>query len=120
MQEEEQLTELECNRTLKMKFNEVPPDVFWISIRKEYPVTSAKAVKNLFVFSFLSLCTIFSCLASIKSKDRNPLLSVEENCKYVCQKFGQEFNICAKRNKFKYHIKSKLYSDFGYQQHFDV
>jgi hypothetical protein len=28
------------------------------------------------------------------------------------QKFGQEFNICAKGKKLKYHIKSKLYNDF--------
>jgi hypothetical protein len=32
MQEEEQRTELQCDRTLKMKFNEVPLDEFWISI----------------------------------------------------------------------------------------
>jgi hypothetical protein len=53
MQEEEQLSELQCNRTLKMKFNEFPLDVFWISIRKEYPATSAKAVKNLSRFQIL-------------------------------------------------------------------
>jgi hypothetical protein len=47
MHEEEQLTELQCNHTLKMKFTEVPLDVFWISIRIEYPVISAKAVKIL-------------------------------------------------------------------------
>jgi hypothetical protein len=35
-EEEEEVTELQCYRTFKIKFNEVPPDVFWISIRKEY------------------------------------------------------------------------------------
>jgi hypothetical protein len=34
MQEEEQLTELQCDSTLKIKLIEVPLDVFWISIRK--------------------------------------------------------------------------------------
>jgi hypothetical protein len=34
LQDEEQLTELQCDRTLKIKFNEVSPDVFWISIKK--------------------------------------------------------------------------------------
>jgi hypothetical protein len=29
-QKKEQLTELQCDFTLKMKFNEVPLDVFWI------------------------------------------------------------------------------------------
>jgi hypothetical protein len=49
MQEEEHLTELQCDHTLKMKFNAAPFDMFCISIRKEYPVILAKAVK---IFSF--------------------------------------------------------------------
>jgi hypothetical protein len=52
MQEEKQLTELQCNCTLNKKFIEVPLDVFWISVRKEYPVVLAKAEK---IFSF-QLC----------------------------------------------------------------
>jgi hypothetical protein len=28
LQEQQQLTELQCDQTLKIKFNEVPPDVF--------------------------------------------------------------------------------------------
>jgi hypothetical protein len=42
-----QLTELQTDGTLKMKFNEVPLDVFWDSKRKEYPVISEKALKFL-------------------------------------------------------------------------
>jgi hypothetical protein len=44
--QEEELTELQCDRTLKIKFNEVSPDVFWISIRTECPVISAKPVNS--------------------------------------------------------------------------
>jgi hypothetical protein len=78
-EEEEQLTELQCGRTLKIKFNEVPPDVFWISISKEHPVISAKAVNILLQFSASYLCEqAFSCLTNIRSKERNRLLSVEE------------------------------------------
>jgi hypothetical protein len=55
-QDQGQLTELQCERALKMKFNEGPLDVFWISIRKEYPVISAKAVKILLQFSNSYLC----------------------------------------------------------------
>jgi hypothetical protein len=51
MQAEQQLAELQCYRTLKMKFNDVTLDAFWISIRKEYRVISAKAVKILLQFS---------------------------------------------------------------------
>jgi hypothetical protein len=56
MQEEEQLTELQCDRTLNMKFNEVPLDVFWISIRKEYPVISESSENLTSIFN-LSLRT---------------------------------------------------------------
>jgi hypothetical protein len=79
MQEEEQLTDLQCDCTLKMKFKGVALDVFWISIRIQYAVISAKAVKFLLQFSTSRLCEqAFSCLTNIKSKDRNRLLSVEE------------------------------------------
>jgi hypothetical protein len=84
MQEEEKLTELQCDRTLQMKFNEVSLDVFWISIRKEYPVISAKAMKILLQFSTSYRCEeAFSCLTNIESKHRNRLLSVEEELR-VC------------------------------------
>jgi hypothetical protein len=63
-----------------MKFN----DVFWISIRKEYPVISAKAVNILLLFSTSYFCEqAFSCLTNVKSKERNRLLSVEEELR-VC------------------------------------
>jgi hypothetical protein len=34
--QEEKPSELQCDQTLKIKFNEVSPDVFWISVMKEY------------------------------------------------------------------------------------
>jgi hypothetical protein len=84
-------------------------------------VISAKAMKILRQFSTSYLCEqVFSCLTDIKSKDRNRLLSVEEELGCVFQKLCQEFNICVKRNKLKYHIKSDIYSDFGCQLYFDV
>jgi hypothetical protein len=82
---------------------------------------SAKAVKILLQFSACYLCEqASSWLTNIKSKDRNRLLSVEEELGCVCQKLGQEFNICAERNKLKCHIESKLYNGFGCQLYFDV
>jgi hypothetical protein len=70
VQEEEQLTELQCDLTLKMKFSGVPINVFWISIRKKYPVTSAKAVKILIQFSTYYFCEqAFSYMTSIKNKE---------------------------------------------------
>jgi hypothetical protein len=75
----EKLAELQCDRVLKMKFNEVPQIVFCISTRKEYPVISAKAVKISLQFSTSYFRKqAFSCLVNIKSKHRNRLISVEE------------------------------------------
>jgi hypothetical protein len=69
-QEEEQLTELQCCRALKMKFSEVPLDVFWISIIEKYPVISAKEVKMLRRFSTSYLFEqAFSCTTNTKSKE---------------------------------------------------
>jgi hypothetical protein len=67
--QEEQFTELECDQTLKIKFNDVSPDVFWISIRKECCVISAAAVNILLLFSTSYLCEqAFSCLTNTKRK----------------------------------------------------
>jgi hypothetical protein len=97
MQEEEQLTELQCDRTLKMKFNEVRLDMFWISITEEYPMISAKAVKILLQFATSYICEqASSCLTNNKNKEIVCCLQ-GKNCGYVCKKFGQEFNICAKK-----------------------
>ncbi len=35
LQKEEELSELQCDRTLKIKFNEVSLDKFWISAKQE-------------------------------------------------------------------------------------
>ena len=82
--QEEELSELQCDRTLKTKFNEVLLDKFWISAKREYPVISVKALNVLLQFSTSYLCEqAFSCLTIIKSKSRNRLLSVEEELR-VC------------------------------------
>jgi hypothetical protein len=42
--QEEQLTELQCDQALKIKFNDVTCDVFWISIKITYFEISVKPV----------------------------------------------------------------------------
>ena len=84
LHEEEQFTELQSDRTLKLNFNDVSLDVFWISIKTEYPAISDRAINILLQFSTSYLCEqAFSCLTNIKSKSRNRLLSVEEELR-VC------------------------------------
>jgi hypothetical protein len=99
MQEEEQLTELQCICTLKMKFNYVPIDGFWISTRKDYPVISAEEVKILLQFSNSYLCEqAFSCLTKIKSKDRNHLLSIKEELQVCLSKIWPRIqHLCKKK-----------------------
>jgi hypothetical protein len=117
MQGEEQLTELQRDRTLKIKFNEFPLDVFWISMRKEYSVISAKAVKISLQFSTSYFCEqAFSRLTNIKSKDRNHLLPVEEILRICLSKIRPRIqHMCKKEKGKKYHTKRILYNDFGCQ-----
>jgi hypothetical protein len=115
MQEEEKLTELQCDRTLKMKFNEVPLDVFQISVRKEYLVISAKAVKILLQFSTYLCEQAFSCLTNIKGKERNHVRSLEEELSVCLSKIRPRIQHCAKRNsgiKLKVNFKMTLDVNF--------
>jgi hypothetical protein len=56
LQEEEELTELQCDRTLRMKFMDTPFDQFWIMIKEEYPSVSEKALSILLQFSTSYMC----------------------------------------------------------------
>ena len=60
--QEEALTELQSDRGLKMKFNEVSLDMFWLSIKTEFPLVAAKVMSILLQFSTSYLCEqVFSC-----------------------------------------------------------
>jgi hypothetical protein len=79
LQEEEELVSLSTDRTLKMKFLEASVDEFWISIQKEYPALSRKALNVLIQFSTSYLCELgFSTLTNIKTKKRERLTNIEE------------------------------------------
>jgi hypothetical protein len=100
MQEEEQLTEFQYDRNLKMKFSEFPLEVLWILIGKEYPVISPKAVKILLQFSTSYLCEqAFSCLTNIKSKERNRLLSVEGGLRVYLSKIRPRIQHMCKKEQ---------------------
>jgi hypothetical protein len=52
---------------------------FWISVNEEYPAIHRKAMNFLLKFSASYMCEqAFSSLTSRKSKDRNCLISVED------------------------------------------
>jgi hypothetical protein len=72
------------------------------------------------VFSFLPLNKLSHVWQTLKAKKEIVCCLSRKNCECVCQKFGQEFNICTKRNKPKGHTESKPCIDFGCELYFDV
>lgn len=96
LQIREEFAELRTDGTLKLKFNEVPLDVFWIACKNEYPKISDRAISVLLPFSTTYLCELsFSTLVLIKNDKRSclkgldqelrvSLSNIEPNIKYLC------------------------------------
>ena len=73
---------MSADSTLKVKFekSDVSLAVFWHGLVEEYPNLDEKAIFLLLPFSTSYLCEqAFSAMATIKSKPRNRLLSLEDN-----------------------------------------
>lgn len=96
LQIREEFVELRTDGTLKLKFNEVPLDVFWIAVKEEYPKISDQAIAILLPFSTTYLCELsFSTLVLIKNDKRSclkgldqelrvALSNIEPNIKHLC------------------------------------
>ncbi|GFR04291.1 protein FAM200A [Trichonephila clavata] len=96
LQIREEFTDLNNDMTLKLYFSEVPLDVFWIYVKKEYPHISYKAILTLLPFSTTYLCEqSFSTLVLIKNDKRSclkdldqelrvALSNIEPNIKLLC------------------------------------
>ncbi|GFR00650.1 protein FAM200A [Trichonephila clavata] len=96
LQIREEFTDLNNDMTLKLYFSEVPLDVFWIYVKKEYPHISYKAILTLLPFSMTYLCEqSFSTLVLIKNDKRSclkdldqelrvALSNIEPNIKLLC------------------------------------
>lgn len=79
LQIREEFMELSNDGTLKLHFAEVPLDVFWISVKKEYPRVANKAVLTLLPFSTTYSCEqSFSALVLIKNDKRSCLKGLDE------------------------------------------
>jgi len=84
IEEEEELSDISNDRTLKLKYSQESLNSFWIGIQREHPNIAQKAIKLLLQFSTTYLCELgFSALATIKNTKRERLLSVEEELR-VC------------------------------------
>ncbi|GFR31255.1 uncharacterized protein TNCT_274881 [Trichonephila clavata] len=96
LQIREEFTDLNNDMTLKLYFSEVPLDVFWIYVKKEYPHISYKAILAFLPFLTTYLCEqSFSTLVLIKNDKRSclkdldqelrvALSNIEPNIKLLC------------------------------------
>ncbi|XP_025415466.1 zinc finger BED domain-containing protein 5-like [Sipha flava] len=61
---------LKNDHTLQLKFKEVSLNSFWVSLHREYPRLSTKAIEVLLQFSTSCLCEYgFNALTNIKTKN---------------------------------------------------
>ena len=82
--EEEELASISSDRGLKIKYEELSFEKFWISTNEEYPSTARKALSILIQFSTSYLCELgFSSLTNIKCTKRQNIQCVEEDLR-VC------------------------------------
>jgi len=63
LEKEEQLTKIQEDRTLRLKYNELPLITFWMYAKTEYHVIANEAINTLLHFSTTYLCELgFSAL----------------------------------------------------------
>jgi hypothetical protein len=99
LQEAKQLTELQADRTMKLKFREETLLQFWMLVKREFQLLSKHAKSVLLQLSTTYLCEQgFSALTNIKNKKRERLLSVDQKLR-VCLLFLPALNNCAEVNK---------------------
>ena len=98
--EESQLVELSCDRTLKKKFTEVSLSHFWCStVMSEYPSLATRAVKILLPFSTTYLCECgFSALVQLKTKHRNRL-DIEHDLRVALSTITPDFETLVRTKK---------------------
>ena len=74
----ENFLELQNDRTLRLKFHDIPLDEFWITVRKEYKQISEKALEILLQFCTTYLCEQgFSRSVLIKNEKRSCLKEID-------------------------------------------
>ena len=75
----ENYLEPQNDRTLRLKFRDIPLDEFWIGVGKEYKQISKKALEILLQFCTTYLCEqSFSTLVLIKNDKRSCLKEIDQ------------------------------------------
>jgi len=98
--EESQLVERSCDRTLKKKFTEVSLSQFWCSnVMSEYTSLATRAVKILLPFSTTNLCECgLSALVQLKTKHRNRL-DIEHDLRVALSTITPDFETLVRSKK---------------------
>jgi hypothetical protein len=100
LEEEEQLTEIISDRTLRLSFAEKCLNSFWIETLQIHPAISLKAIKILLLFSTTYLCELgFSSLTNIKNKKRERLLTLEEELRVCLSKIRPRIHKICKNSQ---------------------
>lgn len=98
--ERDKFIDMCADSTLKVKFekSEVSLGVFWRGLVEEYPNLAEKATYLLLPFSTSYLCEqAFSAMATIKSKSRNRLLSLEDDMRVALSAIRPDIkSLCSK------------------------
>jgi hypothetical protein len=100
VEKQEQLPELQSDRTLQLKCGELSLLKFWILAKGENPATAEEALSTLLPFSTTYLCELgFSALTNIKNKKRERLLSVEQEIRVSLSSISQRIELLCKKRQ---------------------
>jgi len=92
---QEQFQHLTSDRSLQIKFNNMPLTDFWLSLESEYGELSRIAGMILIPFASTYLCeTAFSAMTAIKTKKKNRL-SVEGDLRVALSKIQPRIDLIA-------------------------
>lgn len=98
--ERDEFLDMSADSTLKVKFekSDVTVAAFWHGTLGEYPNLAKKAISLLLPFSTSYLCEqAFSAMATIKSKQRNRLLSLEDDMRVALSTIRPDIkSLCSK------------------------
>ncbi|XP_046396729.1 protein FAM200A-like [Ischnura elegans] len=98
--ERDEFLDMSADSTLKVKFekSDVTLAAFWHATLGEYPNLGQKAISLLLPFSTSYLCEqAFSAMATIKSKQRNWLLSLEDDMRVALSTIRPDIkSLCSK------------------------